>query len=89
MPERRVSTHRSALHVNSVPNIETTLTTARIGLRETETRIIGTVTYFISPVGTLQWHYNYVLWGYSVLSLWQYSLSIDPLKHRDVERVIV
>jgi hypothetical protein len=69
MPERHVSTQRSALHVNSVPNVETTLTTARIGLRETEIRIIGTVMYFVSPVGTLQWHYNYVLWGYSVLSL--------------------
>jgi len=55
--------------VNSVPNTETTLTTASIGLRETETRIIGTVMYFVSPVGTLQCHYNYVLWGYSVLSL--------------------
>jgi hypothetical protein len=67
MPERHVSTKRYALHVNSLSNIETTLTTERIGLRLTETRIIGTVMYFVSPVGTLQWHHNYVLWGYFVL----------------------
>jgi len=34
MPERHVSTQRYARHVNSVPNIEKTPTTERIGLRE-------------------------------------------------------